>query len=569
VGAGDRLFATDRTKLNGDFDLAGSNVDAKSSGGAIGLTGSVSAGRDVRLQTTGGGAISMAAVETTSGDILADGSSVSATGALKAGGDVALRGRTGTVEVASISAGDDIAIRAAGAFKANGALSSGSGANANGAADRLISTSESGMILRQTDPATATAAEGFTLAGGDIDIRSGGAITLGALNAAGKSNVHLQSPGDISLGTVTADGIFARAASLHMSGVWTATSARIESTAAGGVSLGAGVTGGMELSNDQINLINAGTLEIFAGDTSGTMRGAALSIGTLSIDVAKVKTALRLYAGSGADVRITGVFAPSTTAANSTVVSIGANAIAGNWAPKTIKVIADNGGAIGFSTTTDGRVFNGVRAFGAVELNATNDILMGFQDFIDKLAATNAADVANVVKTFHAAQGPNGPQMLVTAGALTLRADGKVAQQDTSPIAGLTRTGIFLTGNPTAGAAELTIGNMTSSTLGTVVMPQYVELYGAMKSNVTVLANESTALSNLTVLLVKPSQFYRLNTCVIFQAGNCTPAGGAPNTNIAPDRLTALNILDRTDAAGAADPTVASATNEEIWKSPE
>ncbi|HEV7383830.1 MAG TPA: hypothetical protein VGN89_03045, partial [Phenylobacterium sp.] len=394
-------------------------------------------------------------------------------------------------------------------------------------------------------------------------------ITLGALNAAGKSNVHLQSPGDISLGTVSADTIFARASSLHLGGVWTATSARIESTAAGGVSLGTGVTGGMELSNDQINLINAATLQIFAGDTSSAMRGAALQIGTLSIDVAKVKTALQLYAGSGAEVRITGVFAPSTTAANSTVVSIGANAMAGNWAPKTIKIIADNGGSIGFSTTRDGRVFNGVRAFGAVELNATTDILMGFQDFIDKMMATNAADVANVVKTFHAAQGPNGSQMLVTAGALSLRADGKVAQQDTSPIAGLTRTGIFLTGSPTAGGAELTIGSITASTLGTVVMPQYVELYGAMKSNVTVLANESTALSNLTVLLVRPSQYYRLNTCVIFQAGNCTPAGGAPNTNIAPDRLTALNILDRTNAAGAADPTVASATNEEIWKSPE
>jgi hypothetical protein len=287
-----------------------------------------------------------------------------------------------------------------------------------------------------------------------------------------------------------------------------------------------------------------------------------------------VKTAIELYAGSGAEVRITGVFAPSSGAANGTTVRIGApNANVGNWTPKSIKVIADNGGSIGFSTTTDGRTFNGIRAFGLVELNAKNDILMGYQDFIDKLSATDAADVFNVVKTFHAAQGPNGSRMLLTAGGLTLRADGKVAQQDTSPLAALTRTGIFLTGavpGP-AGTPLLTLGRATPGVAGVPTMPQYIELYGAVKSNVTVLANENVALSNLIAFGpgVSPSQYYRLNTCVIFQTGNCTPAGGVPNTNIAPDRLTVLNIVDRTNAGGAADPTVASATNEEIWKAPE
>ena len=566
-GVGDRLFGTDRTRLNGDFDLAGANLDAKSSGGAIGIRGAVKAGRDARLQTTGGGAVTTAGVDA-GRDIFADGGLVRATGDLRAGGDVALRGRTGTVEVASISAGDDIAVRAAGDFSAGGALTAGSTTTSTGAADRLISASEGGMILRQVDPKVAPAPEGFTLGAGDIDIRSGGALSVAGAIAA-KSGVHLQSTGKTSLAAVSADSIFIRGSDLLIGGAWKATSARIESTAAGGVGLGASVAGAMSLDQAQIDRIDAATLQIFAGDTSGTMRGGAISIGALAIDVAKIRSALELYAGSNAEVRITGLFAPSSGAANATALRIGANGTSGNWTPKTIKVIADNGGAIGFSTTTDGRAFNGVRAFGTVELNATADILMGYQDFIDKLSATSAADVANVVKAFHAAQGPSGSRMLLTAGALTLRADGKVAQQDMSPLGALTRTGIFLSGAPTAGGPSLTIDGMTKAPLGTVTLPQYVELYGAMKSNVTVLANENAALSNLIAVKVKPSQYYRLNTCVILQTGACSPAGGPPNTNIAPERLTALDVANHIDTGAAADPTVASATNEEIWKSPE
>ena len=567
-GVGDRLFGTDRTRLNGDFDLAGANLDAKSSGGAIGIRGAVKAGRDARLQTTGGGAVTTAGVDA-GRDIFADGGLVRATGDLRAGGDVALRGRTGTVEVASISAGDDIAVRAAGDFSAGGALTAGSTTTSTGAADRLISASEGGMILRQVDPKAAPAPEGFTLGAGDIDIRSGGALSVAGAMSAAKSGVHLQSTGKTSLAAVSADSIFVRGSDLLIGGAWKATSARIESTAAGGLGLGASVAGAMSLDQAQIDRIDAATLQIFAGDTSGTMRGGAISIGALAIDVAKIRSALEFYAGSNAEVRITGLFAPSSGAANATALRIGANGTSGNWTPKTIKVIADNGGAIGFSTTTDGRAFNGVRAFGTVELNATADILMGYQDFIDKLSATSAADVANVVKAFHAAQGPSGSRMLLTAGALTLRADGKVAQQDMSPLGALTRTGIFLSGAPTAGDPSLTIDGMTKAPLGTVTLPQYVELYGAMKSNVTVLANENAALSNLIAVKVKPSQYYRLNTCVILQTGACSPAGGPPNTNIAPERLTALDVANHIDTGAAADPTVASATNEEIWKSPE
>ena len=48
------------------------------------------------------------------------------------------------------------------------------------------------------------------------------------------------------------------------------------------------------------------------------------------------------------------------------------NADVGDWTPGVIKVIANSGGSIGFSTTTTGRTFNEIRAFGSVELNASN-----------------------------------------------------------------------------------------------------------------------------------------------------------------------------------------------------
>ncbi len=575
VGAGDRLFAVDGMSLAGALDLAGSNVDAKASG-AITMAGAVSAGRDARFQTVGAGAIKTVAV-TAGRDVFADAASVQSTGQLSAGGDVALRGRVGDVQVASITAGDDIAVRAAGAFGATGGLSSGSAATSNGAADRLVSAIESGMIFRVVDPTANTgAAEGFSLGAGDIDIRSGGAIGVkGAITAAGDATVALQSTGKTTVSAITAGkAIFVRGADLEIMEAWKTALARIESTAAGGVALGAnaaGDAGAMAISDEQFNRIDAATVQVFAGDTSGAARGSSLTIGALNVDTAKIRTALELYAGDAAEVRINGAFAPSNGTANSTLVRIGAATATGNWTPKGLKVIANTGGSIGASTTTNGRDFSGIRAFGSVELNATGDILMGYQDFIDKLLTTSAAEVANAVKAVIAPQGANGPYMLLTAGSLTLRANGKIAQQDTSSVGSLTRTGIYLTGSAT-NPLTLTLGRTSTATdASTLKLPEFIELYGAVNNGSTVLANENVALSNLIVFDngVTPGQYYRLNTCVIFQQGNCSPTGGAPNLNIAPDRLTGLNLVDRTNTLGAADPTVASATNEEIWSDTE
>ena len=572
-GAGDRLFATDRMALAGDLDLAGAAIDARARG-AIAMGGTATAAGDARFQTLGAGAISLAAV-TAGGDILADGAAVQAAGQLSAGRDVAVRGRAGTVDLASITAGDDIAIRATGDVRVTGALASGSGPSASGAADRLISAAESGAILRLVDPLAATASiEGFGLSAGDIDIRSGGSIALaGEVTAAGSSSLRLQAAGRIAAAGVTAgDSVFARAGDLSLGGAWRARTVRLEVTAAGGLALGEGVTapsGGLALSSAAIGMIDAPTLQIFLGDSSGSMRGAALSIGALGIDVARIRTALEFYAGPLSEVVISGAFAPTSGAANTTTVRIGAPSAVGDWTPRSIKVVANRGGSIGASTTATGRLFTDVRAFGSVELNATGDILIGYQDFIDKLSATPAASVAQAIKTFIAAQTASGPRMLITAGTLTLRADGKVAQQDTSGLLGSVPTGLYLLGGA-SGAPQLLLGRTSVASAGGVRLPDFIELNGALTAGATIMTGQSVSLANVIAFDrgVAPSGYYRLNSCAILQPGSCTPSAVHSNVSIAPDQLTGLTLEDHTAAAGTADPTVASATNEEVWKDP-
>jgi hypothetical protein len=135
-----------------NFTLAGgSDVDIRSA--SIDLDGGVSAlgaGADVRLQATGG--VATAAVNAGQ-DILIDGATATAasvnTGALTAARDVGVRATTrdttvgvttGSIMVASASAGGDVLLRAAGSITANGALNSGatSGADGVGVVDQLI-----------------------------------------------------------------------------------------------------------------------------------------------------------------------------------------------------------------------------------------------------------------------------------------------------------------------------------------------------------------------------------------------------------------------------------------------
>jgi len=526
--------------------------------------GAISAARDVRLQTSGDGAIQAASVSA-GREVLLDGASVTAGGLDAASGDVAVRARSGGVVLLSAAAGDDVVIRSAQDVAVSGGLVSGRAADGAGVGDSLLATD--GQIRWAADTAALDKLAAFDGSGGAIDVRGGGAVSVGGAIQANGPSVRFETRGDLALAAINADQlIFARAGRLTIAGDWRAPTVRIEATSAAGAVLGDGVTapaGAMVLSNAQLNHLDATTAQIFAGDTSGATRGAGLTIGALAVDVARIRSRLELYAGSNADVLIKGALAPSTGDANAVLLRIGAaDALVGDWTPRSIRVIADNGGAIGQSTTRDGRTFTGVRAFGAVELNARDSILMGYQTFIDRLASADPGDVPALVKTFSAQQGPNGPLVLLTAGSLSLRAD-RIGQQDTSNLSSDTRTGIYIAG-------PLFLGRTRPGADG-LVTPDLIELSGAINTGSVVLVNESAALTDLINLGDggRPGPYYRLNSCVILQTGACSAQGGAPDSGFSPNRLTALQLLDRQDAGAAEDPTVASATNEEIWRDPE
>jgi hypothetical protein len=318
----------------------------------------------------------------------------------------------------------------------------------------------------------------------------------------------------------------------------------------------------MVLTGAEMGRLNADTVQIFVGDTSTAARGASLTIGDLAVDTSRIRKGLELYAGSAVDVRITETVAPTGASVAATRFQIGAaDATIGDWTPKTIQVIADGGGAIGQATTTGGTEFTGVRAFGEVQLNARDSILIGYQDFIDKLATAAPGDVPALVKTLVPPQGANGPAILLAGGQVALRAN-RIAQQNTSPASALTPTGLYVSGG-------LLLGRTTAPADGPA--PDLIELSGALVDGATVLVNQSAALTNLVSFGdgVRASQTYRLNGCIIRQPGNCTAQGGTPDSGLALNRLTALQLLEAQNTGVSEDPTVASATNEEIWRDPE
>jgi filamentous hemagglutinin family protein len=563
-GAADALFAVDRTNLVSDFDLAGADVDVRSAGGAITVGGAISAARDARLQTTGDGAVQTASVDA-GRDILLDGGSVAAGALTAASGDVAVRASAGGVVLQSAFASDDLVVRSAQGVTVNGGLTSGVGADAAGVGDSLLATN--GSIRWAADSAALDTVSSFDASGGGVDIRAGGAVSVGGGVQTNGSSARFETPGALALASITAGKlIFVRAGQLTIGGDWQAPVVRIEGTSAAGMVLGDGVTapaGAMVVTNGQFNRIDAPTVQIFAGDSSAGARGAELTIGALAVDVTRIRNRLELYAGSDADVLIRGGFAPSTEASNTTLLRIGAgDATLGNWTPRSIRIIADNGGAIGQSTTADGRVFTDVRAFGSVELNARDSILAGYQAFVDRLASAQPGEVAALVSTFSAPQGPSGPRMLLTAGSLSLRA-ARIGAQDTSSPGSATRTGIYVNG-------PLFLARVQPGSNGAVA-PDLIELSGAINNGSVVLVNGSAALTNLIHLGEggRPGPYYRLNSCVILQTGACNAQGGTPNVGLDPNRLTAVQLLDRQDGGAAEDPTVASATNEEIWRDPE
>ncbi|MGA0603143.1 filamentous hemagglutinin N-terminal domain-containing protein [Caulobacter sp. KR2-114] len=212
--SGDLLFAVDPTILSTPFSVAnGSDIDLLSHNGDIAVLDAVDAWGDARLQTdrnAAGGDVLTAEVTSETGDVLLDGASIGPSidapvTLVSLGGDVAVRGRTGQVAVDSIQAGDDIAIRAGGDVSVANGLTSGGGSDTVGAADRLIASGES--------PAMSVGGASFGLAGADIDVIAGVALS-GATTVAAAITVQ----GPVTAGGAGADARFQAQGAISFSG---------------------------------------------------------------------------------------------------------------------------------------------------------------------------------------------------------------------------------------------------------------------------------------------------------------------------------------------------------------
>ena len=174
------ISTNDAISVQGAVTSVGATADVRFVGGAVTLA-SVSAGRDVLIDTGFNGATGNAAALT-----------------IVAGRDVALRSGSG-VQTASVTAGDDIVIRATGVVNIAGALTTLSQDVAG------TTSGQAGDLLFAAAPNTALGGT-YTLAGSNIDVVGQQSITVsGQSTAAGVgSDARFQSPGAISLAAVTA-----------------------------------------------------------------------------------------------------------------------------------------------------------------------------------------------------------------------------------------------------------------------------------------------------------------------------------------------------------------------------
>jgi len=375
-----------------------------------------------------------------------------------------------------------------------------------------------------------------------------------------------------------------------LGGAWTTPSIQLEAANSAGLGLGdasGAAAGGYLIGNTAFQNLKAASIRIYAGDTTASGR-YAVNLGALSVDDSKIAT-LAVYTGAAAKVSVTGAVAPVTGAANSTVLKIGAASTAGgvDWTPGSVLILNDGGAAAGsLGAGTDARTIDPttVRAFKSVELNAVHDVLMGSQTFMTLIGNTPAAQVTAVLGTQAPVVRNGAPVLYLTSGALTIRANGKVVEQNSSGPTGGAYTGIFLTGagvdtglpasNLVAGSGTVlaigrTDGGATAGTPQTT--PDLVELYmnmvgpdGAQYPGTAVAVSPRIGFGGG----VTSSQFYRVNTCVIGQQGNCTPLA-SPNTNLRPIDLSLISLLRQSPVPDVEDPTITGGSNEEIWRKPD
>lgn len=439
-----------------------------------------------------------------------------------------------------------------------------------------VSSASGDVIVIATGGVTgAPAGASLFSAAKSLSVTAAGNVVMGGLSTAGTGAV-LDVGGALTLASLTADHATLRATDLTLTGALQATQAcgtactaptlAIESRT-GPLTVGdapPGVTlthAGLTLDNSELGRIKADALTLYAGNTTNATARGDVQIGDATLDGGAVKT-LTVLAGSANTVSVLGTVAPVTANSGNLVIG-GAKAYDG-WTPKSIYVT----GALGKPGPAPTQA--GV-ALKSVSLNAVNDVLIGSPTFVTAVTAAEdhgGANVINITRGLPIGVAPTAENLnktIVTTGALTLRADGYVVQQNTGAVG--TQGGVFIT-NPDHLANALVLGR-TGTGAGAALTPNLIDLsLSITNASGTVLGRQIAASSPaISLENLQHSDFYRVNGCGIGASSSCTPL---PNTivDIRINKLVEGVQISTESPPAIDDPTITGAGNEEIWRSP-
>ena len=516
---------------------------------------------------------------TTTGDLnVADGGKISASRdvAVTAGGAARLfnvsAGRDATLAAAVLNA--DL-VTAVGTVKADAtgaavlsrlSATGGAGKVAVTAASVDLTTAAATGDIALTASTGALNTHGAATAGGDLTLTALSGDLTGETLTAGKT-LTVNTGGRATLGTSTADITKISAKDLTLSAAMKTRLATIESLdgrlvvgdAPAGVTFGG--SGGMTIDAAEMGRITAESVELYAGSKTGTVRGD-IFVGDFNLDGAKL-AALALLAGPDATVSIAGAVRAGTPGAGEFIV--GKPEAASGWTPKTVYLT----GTLGSSTLGGAGTFTNVAGLGRVELNASKAVLIGSSAFIDAVEDLPVESI-NITQNRPGAVIARGSELnkiFITTGSLAMRSDGRIIQQSTGGLSGRP-VGMLITPSTRADAGVQLGRTGGAGPAGASRSPEMIDLSLSAFSPAGALLTGQIVASSQSIVLetaLNRSGAYRVNGCIIGEAGSCTPIVNSV-IDVRIDKLVEGILLQAPEPTLESDPTITGAGNEEIWR---
>ncbi len=515
------------------------------------------------------------------------------------GGDLRLTASEGSVLTTTLTAGGDIFLDAAADIELATATLTGASVGSPDPRNRLemragrdiriASDASGGLVLapgvdgdigiQAGRDLTIDQAAGLILdagtAGRNVSIRTKDTLTVNGLDAGG--TITLASDADVSafdihagetlgidagglarLGRLGAAEIDISAADLELEGPLSASLARIFS-ASGDLRLGDGLVAGdgLSLTGAEFQHLAAGQVELHAGLAGDDAVRGDLQVGDLKIDAARVGR-LSLLAGEGRTISLSGKLTPSPN--GQVGLRIGGQDESLGWTPGSVRL----SGTLGAADLTSGAPV-GVIAFGAVEINATNDILIGPQRFITLIDQAPGPDetinISQQRPLGAAAIGDEIGKTLITADTLTLRTNGRLLQQNTAAENGAA-SGLFVT-NAGQAASAVTLGGLRGRQSGPSVMDIFLTLGGGDGLVSGKIIASSPFIDVEASLQRRASQ--RINGCVIGGGGCIQLLANVITIPPLPIAGT-LTLSAEDDDDDGEELTITGSGNEEIWR---